>query len=149
MAQNRPQPQNRYQLAVDVLQKGREVLLRDLTEEILYHSEDFEEGGFLFQEFLENQGTKLHFLYVMLSQLEQSAEAYEATLRRTRMPAKKSARSRKSNFENPLTDCVSEPGEPIEFTKKPEPAQNTRAAARRPRKVRAQSSIPSPSDDGE
>jgi hypothetical protein len=149
MAQKRTQPQNRYQLAVDVLQKGREVLLRDLTEEILYHSEDFEEGGFLFQEFLENQGTKLHFLYLMLSQLEQSAEAYEATLRRTRISSKKTSRSRKSEFQDPLEDCPTDTDEPVVFPEADAPPETRRATARRPRKVRAQSSVPSPTDDGE
>lgn len=146
MAQKRPLPQNRYQLAVDVLQKGREVLLRDLTEEILYHAEDFEEGGFLFQEFLENQGTKLHFLYLMLSQLEQSADAFEATMRRSRMTAKKSSRTRKSEFEEPVAACTAVDTD--EFPPAETPAQ-PRAAARRPRKVRAQSSVPSTKDDSE
>ena len=57
--------------------------MRDLSEEILDRAEDFTEGGFLFQEFLENQGTKLHFLYLMVSQLEQSSEAFEENLRKS------------------------------------------------------------------
>jgi len=145
MAQKRPQPQNRYQLAVDVLQKGREVLLRDLTEEILYHAEDFEEGGFLFQEFLENQGTKLHFLYLMLSQLEQSAEAYESTLRRSRMTTKKPGRPRKTEFEDPVPACTAVEAEAFA----PPEASQPRAAARRTRKVRTQSSVPSSTDESE
>jgi hypothetical protein len=149
MAQKRTPPQNRYQLAVDVLQKGREVLLRDLTEEILYHAEDFEEGGFLFQEFLENQGTKLHFLYLMLSQLEQSAEAFEATLRRTRISSKKPSRSRKAEFPDVLTDGPTDTDEPVDFPEAAGPPENRRTTARRPRKVRPQSSVPSPTDDGE
>lgn len=149
MAQKRPQTENRYQLAVDVLQKGREVLLRDLTEEILYHAEDFEEGGFLFQEFLENQGTKLHFLYLMLSQLEQSAEAFEATSRRTRAAAKNAARSAKAAARQPVPSTDDATGETEEYSAPATSTARSGSSARRPRKVRAQSSVPSASDDGE
>lgn len=148
MAQKRPQPQNRYQLAVDVLQKGREVLLRDLTEEILYHAEDFEEGGFLFQEFLENQGTKIHFLYLMLSQLEQSAETFEATARRSRAATKKSNRRKTEEFQEPVAACATESDVSETFSASSSSAQ-PRSNSRRPRKVRAQSTVASPSDDSE
>ena len=74
---NQEKQRNRYQMAVEVLQRGRDLLMHDLAEQILDRAEDFEEGGFLFQEFLENQGSKLHFLYLMISQMEQSAELFE------------------------------------------------------------------------
>jgi hypothetical protein len=74
---NQDKPRNRYQMAVEVLQRGRDLLMHDLADQILDRAEDFEEGGFLFQEFLENQGSKLHFLYLMISQMEQSAELFE------------------------------------------------------------------------
>ncbi len=68
---------NKYRAAIDLLQKGRDVLVDGLTEEVLDRGEDIAEGGFLFHEFLETQGTRLHFLSLIVSQLEQSAEIAE------------------------------------------------------------------------
>lgn len=68
---------NKYRAAIEVLQSGRDVLVASLADEILDQQEDLTEGGFHFNEFLESQGTRLHFLGLLLSQLEQSAEALE------------------------------------------------------------------------
>ncbi len=68
---------NKYRAAIEVLQSGRDVLVEGLANEILEQGEDLIEGGFLFNEFLETQGTRLHFLGLLVSQLEQSAEALE------------------------------------------------------------------------
>ena len=68
---------NKYRAAIEVLQSGRDVLVESLANEILDQGEDLIEGGFLFNEFLETQGTRLHFLGLLVSQLEQSAEAHE------------------------------------------------------------------------
>ena len=65
---------NKFRAAVEVLQRGREVLMESLADEVLDNSEDLIEGGFAFNEFLEGQGTRLHFLCLLISQLEQSAE---------------------------------------------------------------------------
>jgi hypothetical protein len=65
---------NKYRAAIEVLQRGRDVLVEGLADEILDQGEGLTEGGFLFNEFLETQGTRLHFLTLLLSQLEQSAE---------------------------------------------------------------------------
>jgi 3-phosphoglycerate kinase len=65
---------NKYRAAIQVLQKGRDVLVDSLAEEILSQADDLLEGGFLFNEFLEAQGTRLHFLSLLVSQLEQSAD---------------------------------------------------------------------------
>lgn len=70
-------PMNKYRAAIDVLQRGRDVLVDEMTEEVLDRGEDLAEGGFLFHEFLETQGTRLHFLSLIVSQLEQSAEIAE------------------------------------------------------------------------
>ena len=45
-----------------------------LADDILDQAENLVEGGFLFNEFLETQGTRLHFLGLMVAQLEQSAD---------------------------------------------------------------------------
>jgi len=68
---------NKYRAAIEVLQRGRDVLVEDLADEILDRGEDLSEGGFLLNEFLEAQGTRLHFMCLLVSQLEQSAEALE------------------------------------------------------------------------
>ena len=67
-------PFNKFRAAVEILQRGRDVLMDSLAEEVLDQSEDLIEGGFAFNEFLEGQGTRLHFLCLLISQLEQSAE---------------------------------------------------------------------------
>ena len=66
--------ENKYRAAIDVLMSGRDVLLGTLADEILDQAENLAEGGFLFHEFLETQGTRLHFLGLMVAQLEQSAD---------------------------------------------------------------------------
>jgi len=71
---------NKYRNAAAILQRGRDVLVEEMAEEILHREEDLIEGGFLLNEFLETQGTRLHFLCLLVSQLEQSAEALEETL---------------------------------------------------------------------
>jgi hypothetical protein len=68
---------NKYRAAIEVLQTGREVLVEGLANEILDQEDDLLEGGYFFNEFLETQGTRLHFLGLLVSQLEQSAEALE------------------------------------------------------------------------
>jgi hypothetical protein len=72
---------NKYRNAVAILQRGRDVLMSELAEEILDREEDLVEGGYLLNEFLETQGTRLHFLCLLVSQLEQSAEALDESLR--------------------------------------------------------------------
>src|SRR5688572_26217603 len=71
---------NKYRAAVEVLLKGRDVLVDSLADEIIEQGDDLAEGGFLFNEFLEGQGTRLHFLCLLVSQLEQSAETLDEKL---------------------------------------------------------------------
>jgi len=68
---------NKYRRAVEILQRGRDVLVDDLTNEILDREDELVGGGFLLNEFLEAQGTRLHFLCLLVSQLEQSAEGQD------------------------------------------------------------------------
>jgi hypothetical protein len=70
-------PVNKYRAAIEVLQQGRDVLVDGLADEILDQDAGLMEGGYLFNEFLETQGTRLHFLSLLVSQLEQSAEAFD------------------------------------------------------------------------
>ena len=68
---------NKYRAAVDVLNKGRDALVEGLAEDVLSQADDLLEGGFLFNEFLETQGTRLHFLMLLVQQLESSAETFD------------------------------------------------------------------------
>ena len=87
---------NKFRAAIQVLQRGRDSLVESLAEEVLTAEDDLLEGGFLFNEFLEAQGTRLHFLSLLVSQLEQSAEALEeAAAEQAPPPPAKSSRKRK------------------------------------------------------
>lgn len=86
---------NKYRAAIQVLQRGRDLLVGSLADEIVDQGDDLIEGGFQFHEFLESQGTRLHFLCLMLHQLEQSAEVLdESMVARTAEPAKPPAKRR-------------------------------------------------------
>jgi len=73
----KPEAQNKYRAAVQILQRGRDVLVATMADEVVSQADDLLDGGFLFNEFLEAQGTRLHFLSLLVSQLEQSAEILE------------------------------------------------------------------------
>jgi len=85
---------NKFRAAVDVLQRGREILVEGLADEILDQGEDLTEGGYAFNEFLESQGTRLHFLSLLVSQLEQSADALDESRMPPPPPPKAPARRR-------------------------------------------------------
>ena len=91
---------NKYRAAIEVLQKGRDLLVDALAEEVLDQGTDLIEGGYQFNEFLESQGTRLHFLSLLVSQLEQSAEAFDEAATAPpppppKPPARKRSRSKK------------------------------------------------------
>jgi len=71
---------NKYRAAIEVLQKGRDVLVEGMADEILDQGSDLVDGGYQFNEFLESQGTRLHFLCLLVSQLEQSADALDEAM---------------------------------------------------------------------
>jgi hypothetical protein len=66
---------NKYRSAVEILQRGRDVMVEELANEILERGDELADGGFLLNEFLEVHGTRLHFLSLLVGQLEQSADA--------------------------------------------------------------------------
>jgi hypothetical protein len=68
---------NKYRAAVEVLQKGRDLVVDAIADDVLDQGEELLEGGYQFNEFLETQGTRLHFLTLLIQQLEQSAESVE------------------------------------------------------------------------
>jgi len=87
---------NKFRAAIEVLQRGRDVLVESLADDILDQGEDLADGGFLFNEFLETQGTRIHFLSLLIGQLEQSAEAYDEARPAPPPPAPKTPAKRRS-----------------------------------------------------
>lgn len=67
-------PFNKYRAAVEVLQRARDGMVEGLADEILDQADHLEESPFLINELLETQGTRMHFLTLLQSQLEASAE---------------------------------------------------------------------------
>ncbi len=65
---------NKYRAAMEVLLRGRDQMMEELADSLLDESDDLMESTYAFQEMLENQGTRLHFLSLLMAQLEQSAE---------------------------------------------------------------------------
>ncbi len=94
---------NKYRAAIEVLQRGRELFVDTLAEDILDQGDDLIEGGYQFHEFLESQGTRLHFLGLLIGQLEQSAEVLDESMTApaptpvppAKPPAKRRSRSKK------------------------------------------------------
>lgn len=71
---------NKYRTAIDVLQRGRDVLVESLADEIIDQGDELTYGGYLLNELLETQGTRLHFLGLLIGQLEQCAEALDEAM---------------------------------------------------------------------
>ncbi|WZO99854.1 hypothetical protein EP7_001468 [Isosphaeraceae bacterium EP7] len=93
---------NKFRAAVEVLQRGRDVLVDELADEILEQADDLIDGSYAFNELLETQGTRLHFLALLLSQLEQSAEIMDEALA-ARPPAPRKRRSRSKKVQQQAT----------------------------------------------
>jgi hypothetical protein len=70
-------PNNKFRAAISVLEHGRDLIVESLAEEIIDQSDELVGGGYLLNELLETQGTRLHFLSLLIGQLEQCAENYE------------------------------------------------------------------------
>lgn len=87
-------PSNKYRAAVEVLLRGRDQMVDALADEILDQSEDLIANGYAFHELLEGQGTRLHFLSLLLSQLEMCADQYDELQAASKPPAPKKRRSR-------------------------------------------------------
>jgi hypothetical protein len=108
---------NKYRAAIEVLQKGRDVLVEAMADEILEQGPDLVDGGFQFNEFLESQGTRLHFLSLLVSQLEQSAESLDEILTAPPPPPppRTSARKRAPRARAKKIQKVPTEGSPDDF----------------------------------
>ncbi len=92
---------NKYRAAIDVLQRGRDMLVAELAETVLDQADDLMDGGYLLNEFLENHGTRLHFLGLLVSQLEQSAEALDEAEAKTPPPPQTPPKRRRTRSRSP------------------------------------------------
>jgi hypothetical protein len=103
---------NKYRTAMEVLQRSRDQIVEDMADQVIDQAEDFLEGSYLFSEFLEGQGTKLHFLGLLLAQLEQSAEQLEeAQAAAEPVTAPKRKRKTRPKKLPEQSSCEGEPGE--------------------------------------
>lgn len=83
---------------MEILQRGRDQMADQIAEDILDQGEDLLDNPFTFNDFLESQGTRLHFLSVVLSHLELLAEAQDerlAAMPRPKPPKAAAAKPRK------------------------------------------------------
>ena len=103
---------NKFRAAIDVLQKGRDVLVDAMADEIIDQGADLVDGGFQFNEFLESQGTRLHFLCLIVGQLEQSAEAFDEVLTAPPPPPKAPVKRRARAKPKKIQQKVSSEGTP-------------------------------------
>lgn len=87
---------NKYRAALEVLQRRRDFLVGELADEIVDQADEVEFDSFTFNELLETQGTRLHFLGLMISQLEQSADSFEDADARPAAPKPPARRRRPS-----------------------------------------------------
>ncbi|WP_158633506.1 hypothetical protein [Tautonia sociabilis] len=106
------------QAAVSVLNQAREAMLDQMAETVLSMADEFAEGGFQVNEFLELNGSRLHFLCLLISQLEQLGElralSSPPTPARERKREKRSRRWDQSPVrppgEEPSSTCNEEVG---------------------------------------
>ena len=97
---------NKFRMAIEVLQRGRDVLVEAMADDIIDQGVDLIDGGYQFNEFLESQGTRLHFLGLLIGQLEQSADVLDEAVTVTlppppsRSPAKKKSRAKPKKLQD-------------------------------------------------
>lgn len=100
---------NKYRAAIELLQRGRDTLMEGMTDEILAMGDDLPEAGYQFQEFLETQGTRMHFLSLLIGQLEQSADAFDEA----HAPPKPTAKRRSRTKRLPQQTTKEEPADDV------------------------------------
>lgn len=65
---------NKFRGALDVLRRGRDMMVEELADAVNDRAEDLLESPFLLTELLEHHGMKLQLLALMMGQLEQLAD---------------------------------------------------------------------------
>jgi hypothetical protein len=78
---------NKYRAALRVLQEGRDRFADELADTVLERCDDLLESSFLLTELVESQGSRLHYMAMLMAQLEQAAEDHDAAENRLREPS--------------------------------------------------------------
>lgn len=91
-AQNR----NKFRAAMEILTQGRDRLVEAVAEEVLDQGPDLLESGYQFNEFLEVQGSRLHFVTLLLGQLEQSADSLDEVIAAAQPPRSRARKPRQA-----------------------------------------------------
>lgn len=99
---------NKFRAAIEVLQKGRDLVVDGIANDVLYQGDDLLDGGYQFHEFLETQGTRLHFLTLLIQQLEQSAESIEEAQAAPPLPDPKPRKPRKPRAKKLASNAPAE-----------------------------------------
>jgi len=118
-------PVNKFRAAIEVLHRGRDLLVEGLADDILEQHENLVEGGFQFHEFLETHGARLHFLGLIVGHLEQSAEFLDEIQAHSARPqplppkpagprVKKRSRGRGAPYSKPRGESRPDSKEPID-----------------------------------
>lgn len=105
---------NKFRAAVEVLQKGRDLVVDAIADDVIDQADDLLDGGYQFHEFLETQGTRLHFLSLLIQQLEQSAEGVEEAETPPPPPVEPKARKPRKPRAKKLPSQASAEGSPEE-----------------------------------
>ncbi|QDV33105.1 hypothetical protein [Tautonia plasticadhaerens] len=85
---------DRLRAAIEVLNRARESILDQMADTVLSMDEEFSEGGFQVNEFLEVHGSRLHFLCLLISQFEMLSDARSLDAVARDRPREKRARRR-------------------------------------------------------
>jgi hypothetical protein len=105
---------NKFRIAVEVLQKGRDLVVDAIADDVIDQADELLDGGYQFHEFLETQGTRLHFLSLLIQQLEQSAEGVEEAQAPPPPPVEIKARKPRKPRAKKLPSKASAEGSPEE-----------------------------------
>jgi len=103
---------NKFRVAVEVLQKGRDLVVDAIADDVIDQADELLDGGYQFHEFLETQGTRLHFLSLLIQQLEQSAEGVEEAQAPPPPPVETKARKPRKPRAKKLPSKASAEGTP-------------------------------------
>ncbi len=92
--------------AIEVLNQVRGSMLDQMADQVLTMADDFADGGFQVNEFLEMHGSRLHFLCLMISQFEMLRETRvsEQKARAKASERQKSGERRTKRREEPLVN---------------------------------------------
>lgn len=98
--------------ALAVLNRARESILDQMADTVLSMDEEFSEGGFQVNEFLEVHGSRLHFLCLLISQFEMLGEARSLDRDSRDRPRERRPRRRDDQKSSPSASPAAEDAAP-------------------------------------